>query len=83
MFGSHVKRNFSVPMYHAGCLRIKGRDRPTSSVGKESACNAGDLGSISGLGRSPGEGNDNPTPVFSPGESHEQNPKGSLAGYSL
>ena len=31
-----------------------------SSVGKESACNAGDLGSISGLGRSPGEGNGNP-----------------------
>ena len=26
------------------------------SVGKESACNAGDLGSIPGLGRSPGEG---------------------------
>ena len=26
------------------------------SAGKESACNAGDLGSISGLGRSPGEG---------------------------
>ena len=25
--------------------------------GKESACNAGDLGSIPGLGRSPGEGN--------------------------
>ena len=30
------------------------------SVGKESACNAGDLGSIPGLGRSPGEGNGNP-----------------------
>ena len=30
-----------------------------SSVGKESACNAGDLGSIPGLGRSPGEGNGN------------------------
>ena len=29
---------------------------PCGSVGKESACNAGDLGSISGLGRSPGEG---------------------------
>ena len=29
---------------------------PLSSVGKESACNAGDPGSISGLGRSPGEG---------------------------
>ena len=27
------------------------------SAGKESACNAGDLGSIPGLGRSPGEGN--------------------------
>ena len=30
------------------------------SVGKESACNAGDLGSIPGLGRSPGEGNSYP-----------------------
>ena len=29
---------------------------PHSSVGKESTCNAGDLGSIPGLGRSPGEG---------------------------
>ena len=33
---------------------------PNSSVGKESACNAGDLGSSPGLGRSPGEGNGNP-----------------------
>ena len=31
-----------------------------SSVGKESAYNAGDSGSIPGLGRSPGEGNGNP-----------------------
>ena len=29
---------------------------PDSSVGKESACNAGDHGSIPGLGRSAGEG---------------------------
>ena len=29
---------------------------PGSSVGERSACNAGDLGSISGSGRSPGEG---------------------------
>ena len=29
---------------------------PGSSAGKESACNAGDPGSISGSGRSPGEG---------------------------
>ena len=33
---------------------------PGSSAGKESACNAGDLGSISGLGRSPEGGHDNP-----------------------
>ena len=30
------------------------------SAGKESACNAGDLGSIPGLGRSPGKGNGYP-----------------------
>ena len=30
------------------------------SAGKESACNVGDLGSIPGLGRSPGEGNGYP-----------------------
>ena len=29
---------------------------PDSSVGKESTCNVGDLGSIPGLGRYPGEG---------------------------
>ena len=33
---------------------------PGGSVGKESACNAGDSGLILGLGRSPGEGNGNP-----------------------
>ena len=33
---------------------------PHSSVGKESACNAGYLGLIPGLGRFPGEGNGNP-----------------------
>ena len=31
-----------------------------SLVGKESACNAGDLGSIPGSGRSPGDGVDYP-----------------------
>ena len=30
---------------------------PGGSDGKESACNAGDLGSIPGSGRAPGEGN--------------------------
>ena len=33
---------------------------PCGSAGKESACNAGDLGSIPGLGGSPGEGNGHP-----------------------
>ena len=33
---------------------------PGGSDGKESVCNAGDLSSIPGLGRSPGEGNGNP-----------------------
>ena len=33
---------------------------PHSSVSKESACNAGDPGSIPGSGRSPGEGNGYP-----------------------
>ena len=35
-------------------------DFPGSSDGKASAYNAGDLGSIPGSGRSPGEGNGNP-----------------------
>ena len=33
---------------------------PSGSDGKESACKAGDRDSVSGLGRSPGEGHDNP-----------------------
>ena len=33
---------------------------PGGSDGKESACNAGNLGSVPGLGRSPGERNGNP-----------------------
>jgi len=33
---------------------------PGDSDGKESACNAGDLGSILGSGRFPGKGNDYP-----------------------
>ena len=35
-------------------------DFPGGSDGKESACNAGDLGLIPGLGRFPGEGNGKP-----------------------
>ena len=41
-----------------GVVSIKGF--PGSSAGKESACSAGDPGSIPGSGRSSGEGNGNP-----------------------
>ena len=41
---------------HWEILRVFG----AGSDGKASACNAGDLGSIPGLGRSPGEENGNP-----------------------
>ena len=35
---------------------------PSWLSGEESACNAGDAGSVPGAGRSPGEGNGNPLP---------------------
>ena len=38
---------------------LKAYQASFGSDGKESACNAGDLGSIPGLGRSPEEGNGN------------------------
>ena len=42
------------------------------SDGKESACNARDLGLISGLGRSPGEGNGNPLQYSCPENSMDR-----------
>ena len=52
---------------------------PAGSDSKESACKAGDLSSIPGLGRFPGEGQGNPLQY-----SCQKNPHGqrSLAGYS-
>ena len=50
--------------------------------GKEPTCQCKDIkdmGVIPGSGRSPGEGNGQPTPGFLPGKSHGQ---GSLVGYS-
>ena len=55
---------------------LTGSSFPDSSVGKESACNAGDPSLIPGSGRSAGEGMDYqrkdrlPTPGFWPGEFH-------------
>jgi len=54
------------------------RDEGSSEV-KASACNAGDPGLISGLGRSPGEGNSNSLQYSCMGESHGRR---SLVGYS-
>ena len=55
------------------------RGFPGSLDGKESACDVGDLGSIPGLGISPGGGHSNPLQY-----SGLENPHGqrSLAGYS-
>ena len=52
---------------------------PGGSVGKESACNAGDLGLIPGLGRSPGGGHGNRLCYFCLENPHGQR---SLAGHS-
>ena len=53
---------------------------PRDSDGKESTCNAGDPGSIPGLGRSPGGGQGNPLRYSSLENPHGQR---SLAGYRL
>ena len=52
---------------------------PGGSDGKESAYNVGDLGSIPGLGRSPGRGNGNPVQYSGLEKPHGQR---SLAGHS-
>ena len=53
----------SLPLSHQGspyilyiCVVVFFNGLPCASADKESACNAGDLGSIPGLGRSPREG---------------------------
>ena len=62
------------------CVKIKViTGFPGGSEGKESTCNMGDLGLISGLGRSPGEGDGSPLQY-----SCLENPYGQrgLAGYN-
>ena len=54
---------------HAFLMYVRKQKREKAwdlTVGKESACNAGDPGLIPGTGRSPGEGNGSPLPVFLP-----------------
>ena len=68
--GSHSKLTYLLPfsMKYSLCKKIHGSDFirvfafnsafPDGSAGKESPCNAGDLGLIPGLGRLPTEGKD-------------------------
>ena len=76
----HISRKNSL----AGCKQsnyVVASNSLVAQLLKESAFNAGDIrevGSIPGLGRSPGEGHGNPL-QYSYGESHGQR---SLAGYS-
>ena len=45
---------------------------PSNSAVKNPPASARDVSSLPGSGRSPGEGNGKPTPVFLSGKSHEQ-----------
>ena len=68
---------FIYGLYHVRGNSLLGL--PDGSDGKESSCNVGYLGSIPGLGRSPGGGHGNPLQY-----SCLENPHGqrTLAGYS-
>ena len=68
---SNKRRSHSPPPFHSSTFSLLNTtlitplvfspyDFPGGSDGKASVYNAGDLGSIPGLGRSPGEGNGNP-----------------------
>ena len=59
--GQKVHLNFSITSYRK---KKKKLGFPGGSNGKESAHNAGDLGLIPGLGKSPGEGNGSPLQYY-------------------
>ena len=62
-----------------GLYYTVGAGFPGGSVDKESACNAGNTGSMPGSGRSPGGGHSNPLQYSCPENPHGQ---GILEGYS-
>ena len=74
-----VHKNYSLERRSNKNKYLSQRGFPDGPVGKESTCNAGDLGLIPGLGRSPGGGHGNPLQY-----SCLENPHGqrSLLGYS-
>ena len=77
LFANHISNKGLISKIYKEFLEFPG-SFPGSSVGKESACNAGDQGLIPGLGRSPREGKYSNTPIFLPRESRGQR---SLVGY--
>ena len=56
----YSESNLGFQMDHEYLFSVRLWDFPGGSNGKESACNAGDVSSIPGSGRSPGEGNGYP-----------------------
>ena len=75
---SEVAQSCPTPSDYPGVITLASQGFPCSSVSKESACSAGALVSIPGLGISPGEGNGNPLQcpflenLMDRGESHGQ-----------
>ena len=55
-----MNQEIGIDIYKPPILCIKQVGFPGGASGKESASNAGDLGSIPGSGGSPGEGHGNP-----------------------
>ena len=60
LFGQHTIHNLASCVFLFKDLLFPVWGFPSGSDGKVSAHNVGDLGSIPGLGKSPGEGNTNP-----------------------
>ena len=56
----HAQARMATPLFQAKNYYFINKIFPGGSEVKVSACNEGDLGSIPGSGRSPGEGNGNP-----------------------
>ena len=59
-FNALTGGEFGGEWMHVRCTETIHRGSPDGSAGKESTDNAGDMDSISGSGRSPGEENGNP-----------------------
>ena len=65
---SFQKGDFESPVFQSQTIKVrielKNKIQLSHSAGKESACNAGDTSLIPGLGRSAGERDRLPTPLF-------------------